>query len=153
VGAGLDAELVGAVVHDWPVAQGAGRQVEPGGEGCGVGAVVAEPAGFVAAGGDGVKDAGTGAAGVFAGPGQRQAGSQVRALHPGAGRPGHGGDGGFECPGDFPQGLALVVLVVAVVAFADVPAAVGSLAARPARLDGPRENSGTAVASRLADPS
>ena len=41
----LDAELVVAVVHDRPVAQGPGGEVEALGEGLGAGAVVAEPPG------------------------------------------------------------------------------------------------------------
>ena len=65
----LDAELVVAVVHDGVVAERAGGEVEPLGEGLGVGAVVAEGAGLVAAGGHGGQDPGAGAAGVFAGPG------------------------------------------------------------------------------------
>src|SRR6266702_2045931 len=67
-GAGLDAELVVAVVHDGLVAQGAGGQVEPPGERLGAGAVVAEPAGLMAAGGGRGEDPGAGAAGVLAGP-------------------------------------------------------------------------------------
>jgi hypothetical protein len=43
-----------------------GGQVEAAGERGGVGAVVAEPAGFVAAGGDGGEHPGAGAAGVLA---------------------------------------------------------------------------------------
>src|SRR6266436_9687833 len=76
-GVGLDAELVGAVVHDGLVAQRAGGEAEPLGEGLGVGAVVPEPAGLVAAGGQGGQHPGAGAAGVFAGPGQGQAGGEV----------------------------------------------------------------------------
>ena len=52
----------------------------------------------------------------------------------GAGRPGGGGDGGFQRPGDLPQRLAFVVLALAVVAFADVPAAVGIAGAQPGAL-------------------
>ena len=44
-------------------------------------------------------------------------------------RPGHGRDGGLERPGDLAQRLALVVLTLAVVALADVPAAVGQVVA------------------------
>ena len=43
----------------------------------------------------------------------------------GARRPGGDGDGGFQRPGEFAQRLALVVFAFAVVALADVPAAVG----------------------------
>ena len=95
----LDAELVGAVVHDRGVAQRPGGQVEPLGQGLGVGAVVAEPPGLVAAGGHGGQHAGAGAAGVFAGPGQGQADGEVRQRGRRAGRPGRGGDGGLQRPG------------------------------------------------------
>src|SRR6266700_497575 len=57
----------------------------------------------------------------------KRAGGEVEALGErgrGAGRPGGGGDGGLQRPGEFAQRLALVVLAVAVVALADVPAAV-----------------------------
>src|SRR6266705_1008202 len=124
-GAGLDAELVGAVVHDRGVAQRPGREVEAPGERGGVGAVVAEPAGLMAAGGDGGEDPGAGAAGVLAGPGQGHPGREVRAAGLGVRRPGGGGDGGFQRPGDLAQRLALVVFTLTVVTLADVPAAVG----------------------------
>src|SRR6266496_5416633 len=104
-GAGLDAELVVAVVHDGLVAQGAGGQVEPPGERLGAGAVVAEPAGLMAAGGGRGEDPGAGAAGVLAGPGQGQADREVRVRGRGAGGPGGGGDGGFQRPGEFAQRL------------------------------------------------
>ena len=42
---------------------------------------------------------------------------------------------------------ALVVFAFAVIAVADIPAAVGIAGAQPARRDGPRENNGTGVAS------
>ena len=123
-GIGLDAELVYPVVHDRLVAQGPDGEVEALWErGC-IGAVVAEPAGLVPACGHGGQHAGAGAAGVFAGPGQRQADGEVRVRGRGAGRAGGGGDGGFQRPGEFAQRLALVVLAFAVVALADVPAAV-----------------------------
>ena len=121
----LDAELVGAVVHDGVVAERAGGEVEALGQGLGIGAVVAEPAGLVAAGGHGGQDPGAGAAGVLAGPGQCQADGEIRMRRRRAGRPGRGGDGGLQRPGDFLQRLAFVVLAFAVIAFADVPAAVG----------------------------
>ena len=76
-GAGLDAGLVVAVVHDGLVAQRSGREVEATGERLGLGAVVAEPAGLVAAGGGKGQDPGAGAAGVFAGPGQGHADGEV----------------------------------------------------------------------------
>ena len=133
-GACLDAELVGAVVHDRHVAQRAGGEVEPLWQGLGVGAVVAEPPGFVAAGGGRGQDPGAGAAGILAGPGDGQADGQVRAAGRGAGRAGGGGDRGFQRPGDLPQRLAFVVLALAVVAFADVPAAVGIAGAQPGAL-------------------
>ena len=133
-GIGLDAELVYPVVHDRPVAQGAGGQLESPGQRGGVGAVVAEPAGLVPAGGDGGQDPGAGAAGVFAGPGQRQADGQIGMRGRRAGRPGHGGDGGLQRPADLAQRLALVVLAFAVVAFADVPAAVGVAGAQAGAL-------------------
>src|SRR5260370_34582827 len=117
----LDAELIIAVVHDGVVAQRPGGEVEAPGEGLGVGAVVAEPAGFVPAGCDRCEDPGAGAAGVFAGPGQGQADGQVRAGGRRAGGPCRGGDGGFQRPGDLLQRLALVVLAVAVGAFPDLP--------------------------------
>src|SRR6266568_4336695 len=82
-GAGLDAELVGAVVHDRGVAQRPGREVEAPGERGGVGAVVAEPAGLMAAGGDGGEDPGAGAAGVLDGPGENSGtGVASRAVPP-----------------------------------------------------------------------
>jgi hypothetical protein len=95
------------------------------GERLGIGTVVAEPAGLVAAGGGRGQDPGAGAAGVFAGPGQCQADREVREGGFGAGRPGRGGDGGLQRPADLAQRLAVVVLTLAVVALADVPAAVG----------------------------
>ena len=49
----LDAELVVAVVHDGVVAERAGGEVEAPGERLGAGAVVAQGAGPVAAGGQG----------------------------------------------------------------------------------------------------
>ena len=52
-----------------------------------------------------------------------------------AGRAGHRGDGRFQRPGDLPQRLAFVVFAFAVVAFADVPAAVG-VAGAPAGAPG-----------------
>ena len=52
----------------------------------------------------------------------------------GAGRPGRGGDGRFQRPADLPQRLAFVVFAVAVVAFADVPAAVGVAGAQAGAL-------------------
>jgi hypothetical protein len=128
---GLDAELIGAVIHDGTVAQGPGGQVESFGEGLGIGAVVSEVAGLVAAGGDGGQDPGAGAAGVFAGAGQDQADSQVGAGGGGAGRARGGGDGGLQRPGDLPQQLALVVFAFPVVAFPHVPAAVGVAGAQP----------------------
>ena len=124
-GAGLDAELVVAVVHDGLVAQGAGGRVEPLGERPGAGAVVAGPAGLVSAGGGRGQDPGAGAAGVLAGPGHGHADGEVGVCGRGTGRPCRGGDGGLECPGEFTQRLALVVLALPVVALADVPAAVG----------------------------
>jgi hypothetical protein len=130
-GIGLDAELVVAVVHDRLVAQRPGREVEALGERLGAGAVVAGPAGLVAAGDGRCQDPGAGAAGVFAGAGQGQADREVRAGGPGAGRPGRGGDGGFQRPGDLAQRLAFVVLAFAVVVLADVPAAVGVAGAQP----------------------
>ena len=108
--------------------------MEPLGQGLGVGAVVAEPAGLAAAGGQGGQHAGAGAAGVFAGPGQGQAGGEVGVRGRGAGRAGHGGDGGFQRPGDLAQRLSFVVFAFAVVAFADVPAAVGVAGAQPGAL-------------------
>ena len=144
----LDAELVGAVVHDRAVAQGAGGEVEPPGQGLGIGAVVAEPAGLVAAGGRGGQDPGAGAAGVFAGPGQRQADREVRQA------------------GGAPGGRAVVAMVASsaqAIFRSGLPLSSsrsrwspsrtyqppsGSLAHSPVRLDGPRENSGTGVASR-----
>ena len=149
----LDAELVGAVVHDGLVAERAGGEVEPLGQGLGVGAVVAEPAGFVAAGGDGGQHAGAGAAGVFAGPGQGQAGGEVRGA------------------GGAPGGRAVVAMVASSaqeIFRSGFPLSSsrsrwspsrtyqppsGSLAHRPVRLDGPRENSGTGVASSPVQPS
>ena len=132
----LDAELVGAVVHDWLVAQGPGGQGESLGERLGVGAVVAQAAGLVAAGGHRGQHPDAGTAGVFAGPGQGQADGEIRAGGRGAGQAGGGGDGGFQRPGDLPQRLALVVLAFAVVSFADVPAAVGVAGAQPGPLGG-----------------
>ncbi len=115
-GAGLDAELVGAVVHHRGVAQRPDREVEPLGEGLCAGAVVAQGSGLVAAGGYGGQHAGAGAAGVFAGPGQGQPDREIRAGGRGAGQAGGGGDGGLQRPGDLPQRPALVVLALAVVA-------------------------------------
>ena len=74
------------------------------------------------------------AAGILAGPGDGRADGQVRAAGRGAGRAGGGGDRGFQRPGDLPQRLAFVVLAFAVVAFADVPAAVGIAGAQPGAL-------------------
>ena len=133
-GIGLDAELVGAVIHDGAVAQCPGREVEAPGERGGVGPVVAEPAGLVAAGGGGGQDPGAGAAGVFAGPGQRHPGREVRGRGRRAGRPGGDRDGGLQRPADLAQRLALVIFAVAVVALADVPAAVGVAGAQPGAL-------------------
>ena len=99
--------------------------MEPVRERGGAGAVVAGPAGLVAAGGGGGRHPGAGAAGVFAGPGHGQTGGQVRVRGRGAGRPGGDRDGGFQRPGEFAQRLAFVVFMLAVVALADVPAAVG----------------------------
>ena len=62
--------MAGLVVHDRLVAQRAGGEVEPLGQGLGAGAVEAEPPGLMAAGGDGGQDPGAGAARVFAGPGR-----------------------------------------------------------------------------------
>src|SRR6266851_1509806 len=121
----LDAELVDPVIHDRPVAEGACGQLESPGDRSGAGTIVAGPAGLVPAGGDRGQDPGAGAAGVFAGPGQRQADGQIRVRGRRAGRPGRGGDGGLQRPGDLPQRPALVVFALAVVAFADIPAAVG----------------------------
>src|SRR5205807_262866 len=102
----------------------AGRsgQISPGwvpeavGERGGAGAVVAEPAGLVAAGGGRGQHPGAGAAGVLAGPGHGQADREVRVRGRRAGRPGGDGDGGLQRPADLPQRLALVVLALAVVA-------------------------------------
>ena len=127
----LDAELVVAVVHDRLVAQRPGREVEPPGQRLGIGAVVAQPAGLVAAGGHGGQHPGAGAAGVLAGPGHGHPDREVRAGGRRAGRPGGGGDGGLQRPADLAQRLSLVVLALAVVALADVPAAVGVAGAQP----------------------
>ena len=144
-GVGLDTELVVAVVHDRGVAQRPGREVEAPGERLGAGAVVAEPAGLVAAGGGRCEDPGAGAAGVFAGPGHGQADREVRAAGLGVRRPGGGGDGGFQRPGDLAQRLALVVFALAVVALADVPAAVrvaGRQPGAPGRAAGEQRHRG-----------
>ena len=128
---GLDAELIGAVVHDRGVAQCPGRKVEPLGERGGVSAVVAERAGFVAAGGGRGQDPGAGAAGVFAGPGHGKADGEVRRGGRRAGWARSGGDGGFQRPGDLPQRPAALVFAVAVVAFPHIPAAVGIAGGEP----------------------
>ena len=94
-------------------------------------AVVAGPAGLVAAGGGRGQDPGAGAAGVLPGPGHGHADSEVGVCGRGAGRPCGDRDGGFQRPGEFAQRLALVVLTLAVVALADVPAAVGVAGAQP----------------------
>src|ERR1019366_3714734 len=127
----LDAELVSAVVHDGLVSQRPGRTVEALGERLGIGAVVAEPAGLVPAGGGGGQDPGAGAAGVLAGPGDGQADGQVWTAGRGTGQAGGGGDGGLQRPADLPQWLALAVLAFAVVSLADVPAAAGVAGAQP----------------------
>src|SRR5208282_2295805 len=105
----------------------------------------------------GGQDPGAGAAGVFAGPGHGHAGGQVRAAVLGAGAPGRGGDGGFQRPADLAQRLALVVFAFAVVAFADVPAAVGVAGAQagaPGRAAGEQRDRGgiepgAAIVSRV----
>ncbi len=88
VRAGLDAELVVAVVEDESVAQGAGGQLEGFGAGVVVGPVAGEVAGGVAAaadvGQDGDGVAPRGGAGPVQGEAEHQRGRQGRVAHPGA---------------------------------------------------------------------
>ncbi len=112
---------------------------------------MAQPAGLVPAGGDRGQDPGAGAAGVLSGPGQRQADGEIRMRGRCAWRPGRGGDGGLRGPGDLPQRLAPVVFALAVIAFPDVPAAVGVAGAQagaPGRAAGEQRDRGGVQARR-----
>ncbi len=68
------------------------------------------------------------------------------------GRRCHRGDLCLERPGDLAPHPTAVVLLAAVVALAHIPAAVGIAASSPEDLDGPRDHSGTGVASRPTAP-
>src|SRR5260370_659854 len=72
--------------------------------------------------GGGGEAAAGGAAGVCAGPGHGEAVREVGRGGRRAGRRGGGGDGGLQRAGGLPEGLALVVLALAVVALTDIPA-------------------------------